>query len=680
MSNYMRPNYVGRQIGNYRLIKLLGHGEFAEVYLGDHVHLRLQVAVKVLTNRLTDQEVVNFRKETLAITGLEHPNILRVYDFGIVDHTPCVVMAYAPNGSLRTFHPGETRLDRYAIAFYVKQVAAALHYAQDKKVIHRDIKPANMLLGPGNEVLLGDFGMAHIYQNYQGYQSTPQQNTWEVTGTAPYMAPEQFQGTSHPATDQYALGVVVYEWLCGDRPFHGTFTELYSQHMFVPPPPLREKVPGISQCIEAVVMTALAKNPQQRFASVLDFANALEQACKSEPSLRSNPTLVFPNRPTLPSRPLFSEPNSPSLMPAPLVESATMPMPDVPRATAPLQRETQPERRLPRRAVLAGMAGVAGLAVVGGGIGFLTLFRKSPIGTNIYTYRGHANDVYDAEWSPDGKRISSASNDHTVRVWDAPTGNNGLIYAGNSEGLRVAPWSADGKRIASGGYDRTVQVWDATTVQTLLTYNGHSDTVWRVAWSPDEQRIASASQDGTVQVWEATNGRRVFTYTGHGRYPVRAVVWSPDGKRIASGGYDHTVQVWDATTGNKDFTYYGHKNWVTTVAWSADGKRIVSGGYDHTVQVWDATSGAHIYTYPGHAVNTRNMVQNVNIVAWSPDGQRIASGAGDRTVQVWDATTGANAFTYHGHTGLVYSVAWSPDGQLVASASTDRTVQVWQAV
>src|SRR5207245_1923023 len=119
---------------------------------------------------------------------------------------------------------------------YVQQIASALQYAHDKKLIHRDIKPENMLLGQNNEVLLSDFGLALIAQSTNSHQATK-----DMAGTISYMAPEQLQGRPRPASDQYALGIVVYEWLSGERPFHGTLTELYSQHLFTPPPPLHEK-------------------------------------------------------------------------------------------------------------------------------------------------------------------------------------------------------------------------------------------------------------------------------------------------------------------------------------------------------------------------------------------------------------------------------------------------------
>src|SRR5438128_11651025 len=199
-------------------------------------------------------------------------------------------MSYAPYCTSRQHHPKGTRLPLTTIVSYVKQVADALHYAHQRKLIHRDVKPENMLLGRNNEVLLSDFGFVVIAQSSWS-EST------EMAGTIPYMAPEQLQGKPRPASDQYALGIVVYEWLSGDRPFHGSFTEMYSQHLLVPPPPLSEKVPAISRDIETVVQKALAKDPQQRFKTVQNFAKAFEEAYQGK-----LPTLVTPPR-NQPSQP-----------------------------------------------------------------------------------------------------------------------------------------------------------------------------------------------------------------------------------------------------------------------------------------------------------------------------------------------------------------------------------------
>jgi ABC-type transport system substrate-binding protein/serine/threonine protein kinase len=265
---------VGQQLGNYRLVSLLGQGGYAEVYLGQHVRLSLQAAIKVLHTHLTGSEAEHFYQEAETIAKLTHPSIIRVFDFDVQDGTPFLVMDYAPHGSLRQRYPKGSLVPLPQILSYVKQMAAALQYAHDQKYIHRDVKPENMLIGQHQEVLLSDFGIATIAHSTSSLSA----GTEGTSGTLAYMAPEQIEGHPRPASDQYALGVVVYEWLCGERPFEGSVSELIAQQLSMPPLPLRERVQAIPAEVEQVVLRALAKDPKARFASVADFARALEQA------------------------------------------------------------------------------------------------------------------------------------------------------------------------------------------------------------------------------------------------------------------------------------------------------------------------------------------------------------------------------------------------------------------
>lgn len=303
-----------------------------------------------------------------------------------------------------------------------------------------------------------------------------------------------------------------------------------------------------------------------------------------------------------------------------------------------------------------------------------------------FTYSGHSDYVSAVAWSPDGKRIASASGDHTAQIWDASNGGHVLTYRGHSSDVLSLAWSPNGQYIATGGLDATVQVWNPQTGATIFTYRGHSDAVFDVAWSPDSTRIASASADGTVQIWNALNGHRLGTYTGPfnirtGAAASNAVAFSPDGKYLAIGGLGPATLV-DATTA-KTIGYYGpNSGQAHAVAFSPDGKYLAVGRDDSTVEVWDVAARKQVFTYGGH--NT-----DVFTLAWSPDGKRIASGDASGIVQVWDALTGDHAYTYRGHYDYywghftsaqsVNSVAWSPDGKQIASGSSDNTVQVWQA-
>ena len=270
---------VGQQIGHYRLLRLLGRGGFAEVYLGEQIHLGTQAAVKLLHAPLASAgEIEQFRQEARTIAALIHPHIVRVLDFGVEEDMPYLILDHAPGGSLRQRHPAGTRVPLETVVNYVQQLGQALQYAHDQKIIHRDIKPQNLLLGRHGELLLSDFGISVVAE------STSRSLAQGFAGSVAYSAPEQLQEHPRFASDQYALGVVIYEWLSGRLPFTGGLGEVAAKHLLAAPPSLCEQLPDLPPAVEEVVFTALAKSPQERFASVQALVRAFEQASQAEPA------------------------------------------------------------------------------------------------------------------------------------------------------------------------------------------------------------------------------------------------------------------------------------------------------------------------------------------------------------------------------------------------------------
>jgi serine/threonine protein kinase len=265
---------VGQHLGHYRLTHLLGRGGFADVYLGEQLYLGSQTAIKVLSAPLAPEARAGFLAEARTLVRLAHPRIIRLLDYGVQEQAPFLVMEYAPGGTLRKRHPKGERLPLAIVVEYVQQVAEALQYAHSQRLIHRDVKPDNLLLGRHGEILLSDFGIALLAH------SSRSQRTEDIVGTVSYMAPEQLQGHPCQASDQYALGIMVYEWLSGTCPFSGSFVEIAAQHCLAVPPPLDPMRLGVPNAVALMVSRALAKHPAQRFPSVLKFARALEQAAR----------------------------------------------------------------------------------------------------------------------------------------------------------------------------------------------------------------------------------------------------------------------------------------------------------------------------------------------------------------------------------------------------------------
>jgi WD40 repeat protein len=286
---------------------------------------------------------------------------------------------------------------------------------------------------------------------------------------------------------------------------------------------------------------------------------------------------------------------------------------------------------------------------------------------------GHNDWVLGVAWSPDGRRLATASNDCTARIWDARNGSECAVLHGHEDWVRGLTWSPDGRRLGTASMDRTARIWDADTGRELAMLCGHDDAVWDVAWSPEGQRLATVSRDCTTRIWDADSGSELAVLRGHND-DVWGVAWSPDGLRIASGSRDRTARIWDVNSHRALTVLRGHTDGgVRGVVWSPDHARLATASDDHTARIWDTNNGNELAVLRGHADEVRG-------VAWSPDGRRLATASVDRTARIWDTATGGELVTLRGHNGSVRGVAWSPDGHLLATTSTDRTARTWDVL
>lgn len=709
---------LNRQLGNYRLTRLIGHGGFADVYLGEHVHLGTKAALKVLRTRLDTKDREQFLQEGRTVARLSHPHIVRVLDFGIEETIPFLIMDYATHGSLRDLHPKGSRLQLRSMLPFIKQVAAALQYAHERHIIHRDVKPENMLLNADNEVMISDFGIATIVESTHGAQAS------EMVGTAAYMAPEQIRGQPVLASDQYALGIVIYEWLSGREPFLGTFTEVCSQHLLVTPPSLREKIPALAPAIEAVIQKALEKEPARRFTNVQAMMEALTTASQQEmiPAVDEDAT-IRRRVPATVSLPVVQATekarDTDETMSREELNGQIRSAEDAPQKTQQAESPLSPTQhaeanhntifripfleRIPikksRRSLIIGAgSAVAGVTGVGGLIWFLTnrpqrnitpeqfvkpvtpvpSTENTPqIGDTIFSYGQHNGIVHALTLSPNGQYIVSGSADATARVWNIQDGDTLYTYQGHAGLLNSVlgiSWAANGRLIASGGEDQTVQIWEAATGNRIASYQEHTSRVLAVAWSPDAHLLASGSADQTIRLWGENERESHAIYSRH-TGALYALAWSPDSKRIVSGGADRIIQVWDVTTLQGMIRYQGHTGTIYALAWSPDGQKIASGSADGSVQIWEAETGNQYGVYrAGSALTT-----TISALAWSPDGAYVAAASTDQHVQVWNVGTNEHTMTYSGHNGTVYTLAWLPDGQYIVSGGADHAVKIWRA-
>jgi WD40 repeat protein/ABC-type transport system substrate-binding protein len=341
-----------------------------------------------------------------------------------------------------------------------------------------------------------------------------------------------------------------------------------------------------------------------------------------------------------------------------------------------------------------------------------------------FTLDAHANQVFDGNFSPDGRYIVTAHNDGTAWVWDAATGKVLFSLKGQAGSLRRSIFSPDGHYILTTSTDGTAEIWDAQSgkaLASLQSYTGELNTsgsgtsngrgaafspdsrlvvtaggdgvarIWDVAtgqlrselkghtaslndasFSPDGRYAVTASDDATAKLWEVASGREVVTMQGHTQTVIRAR-FSPDGRYVATSSYDFIPIVYEVPTGRAIATLTGHLNGVPQVVFSPDSRFVLTFSWDATAKLWQLPDGKELVTYKGH-------LKYINNVAFSPDGRYIVTASDDNTAKVWETQSGQEVFTFKGHSGPVDSVAFSPDGRYIVSTSQDGTAQVWESL
>jgi serine/threonine-protein kinase len=261
--------------GRYEVLHRLGSGGMADVYLAHDTQLGRDVALKVLHRRFArdTQFVERFKREAQAAAGLQHPNVVGVYDRGEHDGTYYIAMEYLPGKTLRQVLDAEAPLDQERAIDHALQILTAAGFAHRNGIVHRDFKPHNVMVGPDGRLKVTDFGIARA-------GASEMTETGSIMGTAQYLSPEQAQGQAVEASsDIYSIGVMLYEMLTGYVPFSGdSAVAIALRHVSDPPTPLREVRPDLHPALEAVVMRALQKDPAARFGSAEEFAAALESA------------------------------------------------------------------------------------------------------------------------------------------------------------------------------------------------------------------------------------------------------------------------------------------------------------------------------------------------------------------------------------------------------------------
>ena len=553
---------------------------------------------------------------------LQHPSIIRIRDAGFDKTRPYLVMDYAPQGSLRERYPEGTVLSLETINLYIQQIADALEYAHSEHIVHCDIKPDNILLAQDGRLLLSDFGIAQVVH------TTLPNTTRGPAGTPEYMAPEQFLGKPKPASDQYALGIMVYEWLCGTPPFRGEFLRLMDQHQRTFVPSLRSRNTDISEEVEQIVLRTLMKDPHERYPSEKAFAQAFGQA-------------IVPLTLSLSPTPLTLT-NRQSQMGLTQNQSLSLSRQDV----APPSPQ---KRRLGRRFSLL-VGGALGLIcllivlnitfrpilfVIGGRPSVTPTMRQNvPLATST-----HPNQIVQ-KWT-----FSTGD-----RVYSSPTVVNGVVYVGSYDFNVYAIDASTGQKkwafptgnwvyssptvvngvVYVGSYDFNVYAIDASTGQKKWAF----PTGGYVQFSPKVVNgvVYVGSGDLSVYAIDASTGQKKWVFpTGGSVYSSPMVI---DGV-VYVGFYDFNVYAIDASTGQKKWAFPTH-NFVESSPMVVNGVLYI-GSTDHNVYAIDASTGQKKWAFP-----TGDWVHSSPTVV---DGV-LYVGSNDFKVYAIDASTGQKKWVF----------------------------------
>jgi serine/threonine protein kinase len=641
----------------YEVLEVLGEGGMGTVYKARHCLLDRLVALKVVhRDRLHCPEAVaRFRRETLAVARLTHPNFVTVHDAGQLGDRQYLAMEYLDGIDLERLLEQNGPLPIELVRDFALQVARGLAHAHERGLVHRDIKPANLIvvprppawnadpaeLAPGRfTVKILDMGLARFDSAQSNLASLTMPGT--LVGTPNFVAPEQILDP-HQAdirADLYSLGCTLYFLLCGRVPFNGrTVIETLDMHRWLTPRPVQRFRPDTPAWLAELVRKLMAKRPEDRFQTPAELCAAL-----THPSPGEEPAA----RPARPRR-------------------AAPPPPDITPLKLRLAEKLEKNQFFQASLLVAQLLELDpndsdALAAQE----FLAQTRPSQTHACL---EGHGDEVTSIACLPDGRRVLSGSRDQTIRLWDVVSGQELRCLRGHAGAVLAVAVSADGRFALSGGDDRLVHLWDLESGWELRRFKAYHGPVCSLAFSADGRWALSGHQKNLVHLWEISTGKGLRELKGH-HGEVTAVAFSPRTARAFSASHDGTARVWNLHDGREICSFRKPSVRILSLAIAPSEDWAVFGCANHLAHVWDIRSEQERLLLRGHR-------QEVASVAVSPDGRHILTGSRDSTIRLWSSDTGQELLRLYGHAADVLGVIFRPGGQAAVSAGKDRTIRVW---
>ncbi len=673
----------------------IGRGGLGRVCAVNDLRLGREVAIKELHD---DREPVQarFLREALITARLEHPSIVPIYEAGYwPDGTPFYAMKRLSGRTLDELIAETSSLpDRLDCLGHIISVVDAIAYAHSKGVIHRDLKPSNVIVAEFGETVVVDWGLAKALDDTLDSRDAGSPSLSDigddvtmagaVLGTPRYMAPEQAAGSVvDERADIYALGALLYHLCAGEAPHPGTTPrEVLYRLMLEPPPPVSERVPELPEDLAAIVNKAMARNPDQRYASALTLGDDLRRFQNGQRVSAHAYSLS-----TLFGRWLRRHRALVTVIAAAVTLLAATAAVSVWRIVreseiaharmldAQAARERERERNHELVVVQAGheqdaTAAAAWLktlpvdAAVWGPARLVALTAKNR-GIARHVWHDHDGVTSGLVLSPDGSLLATTSLDRTAVLRNLTTGTR-VRLVGHTAEVRDIAFAPDRPLAATSSGDGSVRLWDLAGNQVQV-FNDDTSASLRVLFSPDGAYLATTYGSGTVRLRHLDSGA-VRVFEGH-QGEIWAIAFSPDGSTLASADFAGGVRTWSVTGDAPDRVLPSHDDRVRQVAFSPDGALLASASHDGQVRLWRSADGSLAMTL-AHAAG----VVQAN---FSPDGDQITTASRDGSIHVWDLASGADQVLGH-HGGVGYSARFSPDGRLVASSAADGTVRVWE--